>query len=262
MTLFESVFPALTRVDTDAPIAGRTVTSVSARGKHLLIAFSGDLILHTHMRMNGSWHIYRPGERWRAPKHDMRIRIETDAFVAVGFSIPVAEFLSREELGRHPRISALGPDLASADFDRDEVRRRMSAHPDEPLHDVLLDQRVLAGIGNVLKSEVLFVARLDPFMAAGALTPEQFDRLIDVSLRLMTMNIVESTVMTPSYGRRTTGSMDPRAALFVYGRGGRACRRCGTRIEVAKGGVDVRLTYWCPACQHVQPGTPAGTAGR
>lgn len=262
VTRFESVFPALTRVDVDAPIRGRTVTGVSARGKHLLIAFSGDLILHTHMRMNGSWHIYRPGERWRAPKHDMRIQIATDAYVAVGFSVPVAEFLTGEALARHPRISTLGPDLAAADFDREEVRRRVAAHPADPLHDVLLDQRVMAGIGNVLKSEVLFVARLDPFMHAGALTAEQFDRLIDVSLRLMTINIVESAVMTPVFGRRTTGSMDPGATLFVYGRTGRPCRRCGTRIEMAKSGVDVRLTYWCPVCQHVQREPTAGPAGR
>ena len=253
VTRFESVFPALTRVDTDAPIAGRSVTSVSARGKHLLMAFDRDLILHTHMRMNGSWHIYRPGERWRAPKHDMRVRIDTDAYVAVAFSVPVAEFLTAEDLARHPRISTLGPDLASDAFDRNEVRRRMAAHATGPLHDVLLDQRVLAGIGNVLKSEALFVARLSPFMRAGDLTTDQFDRLIDVSLRLMTMNITESTVMTPLAGRRTTGSMDPRAALFVYGRARRPCRRCGTPIAVEKSGADVRLTYWCPSCQHVQP---------
>jgi endonuclease-8 len=90
-------------------------------------------------------------------------------------------------------------------------------------------------------------------MHAGALTDEEFDRLIDVSLRLMTMNITESAVMGPTSRRRTTGSMDPRAALFVYGRGGRPCRRCGTAIAVEKGGADVRLTYWCPSCQHVQP---------
>ena len=256
VTRFESVFPALMRVDADAPIAGRTITAVSARGKHLLIAFSGDLTLHTHMRMNGSWHVYRHGERWRAPKHDLRIRIDTDGFVAVGFSVPVAEFLTGAELARHPQISTLGPDLAADTFDREEVRRRMAAYPDVPLHDILLDQRVLAGIGNVLKSEVLFVARLDPFMPARAVTPEQFARLLDVSLRLMAMNIAEPSVMSPSFGRRTTGSMDPRAKLYVYGRSGRACRRCGTAVASAKTGADARLTYWCPSCQHVQPHAP------
>ncbi len=250
---FESVFPALTRVDTDAPLRGRTVEQVTARGKHLLMRFSGDLILHTHMRMNGSWHIYRPGERWRAQSRDLRIRIDTDAYVAVGFNVPVADFLTLHDLERHPVLSALGPDLASEAFDREEVWRRIAMYPEAPLHDVLLDQRVVAGIGNVLKSEILFVSRLSPFAAAGTLTRAQFDRLIDVSLRLMRMNIVDSATLPPVFGRRTTGSLDARATLYVYGRRGKPCRRCGAAVESAQTGTDVRLTYWCPACQPVNP---------
>ena len=101
VTRFESVFPALNRIDQDRPLAGRTIESVSARGKHLLMTFSGDLVLRTHMRMNGSWHIYRPGERWQRPARDMRIVVETARFVAVGFNVPVAEFLTGRELSRH-----------------------------------------------------------------------------------------------------------------------------------------------------------------
>ena len=101
----------MNRIDDDRPLAGRTIESVSARGKHLLMTFSGDLILRTHMRMNGSWHIYRPGERWQRPARDMRIVVDTDRFVAVGFNVPVAEFLTGRELSRHQQLGALGPDL-------------------------------------------------------------------------------------------------------------------------------------------------------
>ena len=249
VTRFESVYPALTRVDVDRPITGRVIEAVSSRGKHLLIAFSGDLVLHTHMRMHGSWHIYRPGERWQAPSHDMRIVIGTDAYVAVAFNVPIAEFLTGTALVRHAQIQALGPDLADPSFDRDDVRRRLAAHGDEPINDVLLNQHVLSGIGNVLKSEVLFVARLNPFTFVREIDDATINRLIDASIRLMRMNLTDSVSMPPAFGRRTTGSLDPRAKLFVYGRGGKPCRTCGTPIEARKTGVDSRLTYWCPTCQ-------------
>ncbi|MFN7982848.1 MAG: DNA-formamidopyrimidine glycosylase family protein [Vicinamibacterales bacterium] len=247
---FESVYPALTRVDTDAPIAGRTVTEVTARGKHLLIGFSGDLVLHTHMRMHGSWHIYKPGERWRAPARDLRIRLDTDKYIALAFNVPVAEFLTADALARHERLQALGPDLTDPQFDRQEVRRRMETRGADPIHDVLLDQRVLAGIGNVLKSEVLFVARINPFTPAGSLSDEQFDRLMTASLRLMRLNTVDAGRTPHIMGRRTTGSLNPHNKLFVYGRAGKPCRVCDTAIELGKSGTDVRLTYWCPSCQR------------
>lgn len=246
---FESVYPALTRVDTDAPIAGRTVTEVTARGKHLLMAFSGDLVLHTHMRMHGSWHIYKPGERWRAAARDLRIRLDTDKFLALAFNVPVAEFLTPDALARHERLQALGPDLTDPQFDRHEVRRRMATRAADPIHDVLLDQRVLAGIGNVLKSEVLFVARINPFTPADSLADDQFERLMTTSLRLMRLNTVDADRTPHITGRRTTGSLNPQNKLFVYGRAGKPCRVCGTAIELRKSGTDVRLIYWCPNCQ-------------
>jgi endonuclease-8 len=246
---FESVYPALTRIDAAAPVAGRTIDSVTSRGKHLLIAFSGDLILHTHMRMNGSWHIYKTGERWRAPRREMRIVIATEPYVAVGFSIPLAEFLTGHQLARHSVIQSLGPDLADPLFDRHEALRRIKAHPSDAIADVLLDQRVLSGTGNVLKSETLFVAGIEPFTPVDDLSDEELDRLLDTALRLMKMNITDSPGLTPAPGRRTTGSLDWRAQLFVYGRSGLACRRCGTMIVGRKSGTDARLTFWCPGCQ-------------
>lgn len=249
VTRFETVYPKLSRIDHDRPIAGRTVDAVSSRGKHLLIAFSGDLILHTHMRMEGSWHVYRPGERWQRPRRDMRIVVETAAYVAVAFNVPVAELLTAGEIARHEQLQTLGPDLADPSFDRDEVRRRIAARGREPIHDVLLNQRVLSGIGNVLKSETLFVSRIDPFAAAGDLGDEQVGRLLDAAQRLMTMNISESPGTPRGFGRRTTGSLDPNARLFVYGRAGQPCRRCGSIVQAAKSGADARITFWCAKCQ-------------
>ena len=249
VTQFESVYPALTRVDHDTPLPGRIVERVTARGKHLLMAFTGDLVLHTHMRMHGSWHIYKPGERWRAPRTQMRIILGTSAYVAVAFDVPVAEFLTGDALARHESLQSLGPDLTDAAFDRDEVRRRMGEHGAEPLHEVLLNQRVMAGIGNELKSEVLFLARLNPFARTDSLADEQFTRLMDLSLRLMSMNIVESATLGPVKGRRSNGSLDPRARIYVYGRAGKPCRRCGAAIQISKAGLNARLTYWCPRCQ-------------
>src|SRR4029453_13703495 len=118
---FESVLPALARIHEDTPVTGRTIESVTAQGKHVLMRFSGDLVLRTHMRMNGSWHIYRRGERWLRPRRDMRIVIATDAFEAVGFNVPVAEFLDRVSVARQDDLRRMGPDLLAQSFDEDEA---------------------------------------------------------------------------------------------------------------------------------------------
>jgi endonuclease-8 len=250
VTRFDSVYPALLRVDHDTPLAGRTIESVRARGKHLLMAFSGPLVLHTHMRMNGSWHIYRPGERWRRPAREMRVLIETETFVAVGFNVPVAEFLTARQLASHPQLQALGPDLADKEFDADDVRARMRAHVSDTIEQVLLNQRVVAGVGNVLKSEVLFTSGVNPFVTVSVLTDAQLSRIVDEARRLMAMNtMTRDQTLSPVVGRRTTGSLDPHAKLWVYGRGGEPCRRCGTTILSKPSRLDARLTYWCPQCQ-------------
>jgi endonuclease-8 len=127
----------------------------------------------------------------------------------------------------------------------------MASRAADPIHDVLLDQRVLAGIGNVLKSEVLFVARVNPFTPTGSLSDEQFERLMTAALRLMRLNTVDADRTPHIMGRRTTGSLNPENKLFVYGRSGKPCRVCGTSIEVRKTGADARLTYWCQTCQRV-----------
>jgi len=250
VTRFESTFPAVTRVDHDHPVAGTTIDAVRSRGKHLLMMFSGDLVLHTHMRMNGSWHIYGSGERWRRPAADMRVLVATRDRVAVGFNVPIVELLTRRQLDRHPDMRRLGPDPLDPSFDSDEVRRRIRSHDAGPIGDVLLNQRVISGIGNVLKAEILFVGRINPFALVAALDDADLNRLISVARHLMTVNVQDrSSTSGMPMGRRTTGSLDPNAKLWVYGRGGQRCRKCGTAIEARKTGLDARLTYWCPRCQ-------------
>src|SRR5262245_22491135 len=253
VTRFDSVFPRLTRVATDQPIVGRTILSVSARGKHLLIVFSGDLTLRTHMRMHGSWHVYPVGARWKRPAREMRVLVETAEAVAVGFSIPDAEFLTPRELARHQQLGSLGPDLLGETFDSAAVVRAMRQR-EAPIADVLLDQRVMAGIGNIFKSEVLFLAGVDPFAPASSLPDDQLERIVDVAREQLRANVLPaSKTLSRSFGIRTTRSLDPREKLWVYGRGGRPCRHCGAPIQSRATGADARLTYWCPSCQHGEP---------
>ena len=250
VTRFDSVFPALARVADDHPIVGRTIESVAARGKHLLITFSDNLVLHTHMRMNGSWHLYPAGARWQRPARDMRVLVGTADAVAVGFNVPEAELLTERDLARHNELSALGPDLLDPVSNRDDVLRRMHARGRDPIGDVLLNQRVAAGIGNVLKCEILFIAGVDPFTPVSRIGETDLERLVDIAREQLAANVMEpSKTFTRSIGRRTTRSMDPNVKLWVYGRGGKPCRRCGAIIQAEKTGLDARLTYWCPRCQ-------------
>jgi endonuclease-8 len=253
VTRFESVFPRLTRIDDDRPLRGRTVERVEARGKHLLIWFSGDLVLRTHLRMNGSWHIYRPGERWFRPHHEMRIVIETDAMVAVAFNVPVAEFATAATLTETAALRELGPDLLSSTFAPEDAVTRILAREEMAIADALLDQSALAGIGNIYKCEVLFIGRVNPFAAVRDLTRDDVERLVAIAGRLMRANVAETApggMRTYRGLRRTTGRMDPGARFWVYGRGGKPCRRCGTPIQRRKQGPHARTTYWCPTCQR------------
>jgi endonuclease-8 len=257
VTRFVSVYPALTRVDASEPFAGQTVDDVRARGKHLLMRFSGGLTLHTHMRMHGSWHVYRPGERWRLPSHDMRIVLETARFAAVAFNVPVASLLSAHELAVHPVLAQLGPDLLDPGFDLAVARDRLRASG-ASLEEALLNQRVLAGIGNVFKSEILFAMRLNPFVPAVCVDDDTLERLLATARKLLAVNVLErADRLSIGAGRRTTGRMSPSEPLWVYGRGGQRCLKCGATIRSARTGPDARLTYWCPDCQgpkSVEPG--------
>ena len=218
--------------------------------------FSGEkqgqgLVLRTHMRMNGSWHIYRPGEPWQRGRRDMRVLVATADFVAVAFNVPVAEWLTMRDLGRHDELTKLGPDLLTDDFDAADAVRRLRARGEMEVADVLLNQRVMAGVGNVYKSEVLFACRVNPFVPVASLTDGQIDRLVSTARKYLQANVTEGlAAMTTYMGfRRTTRRDQPSERLWVYGRAGEPCRRCGTPIARAKQGRDARLTYWCPTCQ-------------
>ncbi len=240
ITRFETVLPQLARVDEDAPLAGRTVDSVEAAGKNLLMHFSGDLHLRTHMRMHGSWHIYKPGERWRRRRDDMRIVLETSEWVAVAFNVPVAEFYDE----RQEDLRKLGPDFIAADFDADEAKRRIRERADTEIAEALLNQRVVSGIGNEFKSEILFIARMNPFAKVRDVTDEQLDNILKIARKVMVANVEKRSMQ-----RVTTFSLNARQSQYVFGRGNKPCRRCGTPIAYAKQGKDVRGTYWCPRCQ-------------
>jgi endonuclease-8 len=246
---FESVLAHLTRVDADTPIAGRVIERVEARGKHLLMWLEGGLVLRTHMRMHGSWHIYRHGEKWQRPRHEMRIVLATAAYVAVAFTVPVAEFVDAATIDREGPVAELGPDLLSDTFDFAEAVARIQARGDVEIADALLDQRAIAGIGNVFKSEVLFAARVSPFTPVRALAAGQLARVVVIAERQMRANVGDADTVAAAGGRRTTNRLDPTARLWVYGRGGLPCRRCGTTIQRARQGPDARSTYWCERCQ-------------
>jgi endonuclease-8 len=250
VTRFESVFPQLTRIDTDHPLRGRTVERVTSRGKHLLMWFSGDLVLRTHMRMHGTWHIYRPGERWTRPRHDMRIHLSTERFEAVAFTVPVAEFSTQAQLERE--LAAIGPDPLDESFDPAAAVERLAARADVEIADALLDQQTLAGLGNVYKSEVLFAARVNPFAPVASLDRPTLNRIVTITLKFMRANATDGStaaIVTYTGFRRTTRRANPSERLWVYGRSGKPCRRCGTPIARAKQGPNARSTYWCPRCQ-------------
>jgi endonuclease-8 len=248
VTYFETALAQLANVDRGDPIAGRTVTGCESVGKHLLLHFSGDLTLRTHLRMNGAWHIYRPGERWFRPRAHMRVVIATEAYVAVGFEIPVAEFLTAAQLARHPELTRLGPDLLGPAVDLTEVVRRARDRPHLTVAELLLNQRVAAGIGNVYKCEVLFQVGLHPTLKVAAVSDEALREAFTIAQRFLHANVQgPGPGMTTYTGHRKTTRRGER--LWVYARAGQPCRRCGTPIAYAQVGEDPRGTYFCPTCQ-------------
>ena len=230
----------LVRLAAAKPAAGTEITSVEARGKHLLVHFGDGRSLHTHLQMHGSWHLYRVGEPWRRSRGQARVVLEVDdGTVAVCFAAPTVEMLDP----RRPRraaagLDSLGPDLCRADVDLDEVLRRLERlDPSIEIASALLDQRIAAGIGNVYKSEVCFACGVDPVTPLAALDTAARRALYERAGTLLRANLGRAHRVTTSGG------------LAVYGRAGNACRRCGTRIRRRQQGAPARSTYWCPTCQ-------------
>ena len=234
--------PAMRRVPDLSRLVGAIVANVEPRGKHLLIGFDNGLTLRSHLRMSGSWHRYRPGEAWRRPEREASAVLETPTAVAVAFNTPTVELLTDANLRRSRSLRELGPDLLAREVDLEEAVSRLRERNDDELGNALLDQRAVAGIGNVIKSETAFMAGLDPWSRVGAFTDAQLLDALRTARRLLQAN-------TRGGARVTTGSPRRGEALWVYGRSGRPCRRCATLIRGGRQGDLARATYWCPRCQ-------------
>lgn len=230
------------RVPRPHPRPGTLIEAVEARGKHLLVHFADGRTLDTHLRMSGSWHLYASGARWGRPPHLARAVIEVDGWTAVCFSAPVVRLTDEPAAV----VGHLGPDLCRVDADLDEVVASMASIPDPgtAVADVLLDQRVCCGVGNVYKSEVCFAVGVHPLVPIAEVDEATRRALADTATRLLRANL--------GGGPRTTAD-GPPGTVAVYGRARRPCRRCGSPIASRRSGPHARSTFWCPTCQ---PGRP------
>ncbi len=220
-------------------LEGAVVEGVHARGKHLVIRLDDGRALRTHLQMTGSWHLYRASDRWRRPRRQMVLLLETDPWHAVAFDLPQAELLRSE--AHSEQLRRLGPDLLEPDCDLREALRRIEAAPQLAIGVALMRQDLVAGIGNVYKSEVLFLERLDPFAPVARIESARIRGALERAQTLMRRNL---------RGRRrnTTGRSDGMTQ-HVYGRSGARCLACGTTIRMRRQGTGGRSTYWCPSCQ-------------
>ncbi len=238
---------AMTRFDAPrlvgpVPQAGRTIEQVESHGKHLEIAWDNGMILHTHMRMSGSWHVYRHGEKWRRPYQQMRASIENDEWVAVCFNAPLVETYRLPDKRRHPGMGRLGPNLCEPNVDLGMAVNLLLSYHDANarIGEVLLDQRVMVGVGNVYRCEVLWATGVSPYAPVGALTEHDAIRIVNTAASQLRMNLQAAPANAPSA---------TRGALAVYGRNGQGCPRCPGTIDRTRMGTHNRVLYWCPSCQ-------------
>lgn len=230
--------PSIATVD----LAGGTVVETVSRGKHLLTRIDHEerWTLHTHLKMEGSWRVYRPGERWSKPAHTARVVLEADDRTAVGFQLGITELLPRDR--EDDVVGHLGPDLLGPDWDEAEAVRRLTADPDRPLGEALLDQRNLAGIGTIYRTELCFLTGYDPRDPVRVVADPL--RMVRLAHSMLEQNRHHAQIVT-------TGDKRRGRSLWIYGRGTERCHRCGGRIErgeLGQPGVE-RVAYWCPRCQ-------------
>ncbi len=236
----------LTRSDFRVPqlatrdVTGRSVLEVVSRGKHIVVRLSGDLTVHSHLRMEGAWHLYRPHERWRGgPTHEIRVVLGTPHWAAVGYRLPVLDLVQTS--AEDTVVGHLGPDLLADGFDRSLAITNLERDPDRTISEALLDQRNLAGIGNLYRTELCFLTGAFPWRRAGDV---DLGRAVDLARRLLKANLKRAAQVT-------TGVDLPGRRTWVFERAGRACLRCGTTVETARLGGEPydRVSYWCPRCQ-------------
>ena len=228
--------PALATAD----LAGQEVREVRSRGKHILLRLSGDLTVHSHLRMDGSWYLYRPGARWQGGRpHEVRVVLATPEWSAVGYRVHDLAIVPTDH--EDDLVGHLGPDLLGPDWDEAEAVRRLSDQPDRPVGEALLDQRNLAGIGNLYRSETLFLSGVSPWRRVG---DSDLPRVVAMARRLLVANRERA-------GQVTTGVARRGQEHWVYERAGRPCRRCGTPVRSQSQGTPPydRVAYWCPSCQ-------------
>jgi endonuclease-8 len=216
-------------------MVGHIVERVEANGKHLLIRFDSGHVLHTHLRMTGSWHVYSGDERWQRPASQAKVVLTCGERVAVCFNAPVVELLEPGAERNHPSLAGLGPDVLSKPIDLPEVRRRARLRPPEtPLGELLLDQRVVAGIGNIWRCEALFLEGRSPWAPVSSISDDELDALVATAGAIMGESL---------------GPFTGRPRRWVYRRTGRPCHRCGGTIQSRPQGEQARTAYWCPSCQ-------------
>lgn len=249
----------LTRCESDSAafaewqLVGRRVARVEARGKHLLIHCDAlpdsptepgrlPATIHSHMGMHGSWHVYRPGEAWQQARSRARLVLGTHEWVVPCFAPELIEPLGPRGLLRHPMLRELGPDLLDPDVDLDEALARLQQLGELEIGDAILRQSAVAGIGNVYKSELLFLERIDPFTRVATLAPERVLALLEHARELLRINVERAG------GRRTR--FEGRGGTWVYERSGMPCRECGGRIGMRRQGPLARSTYFCRGCQR------------
>nr|WP_042185763.1 DNA-formamidopyrimidine glycosylase family protein [Kibdelosporangium sp. MJ126-NF4]CEL16870.1 Formamidopyrimidine-DNA glycosylase [Kibdelosporangium sp. MJ126-NF4]CTQ91902.1 Formamidopyrimidine-DNA glycosylase (EC 3.2.2.23) [Kibdelosporangium sp. MJ126-NF4] len=239
LTRGELRHPRLSTTD----LAGRTVDGVRTVGKHIFVRFDNGLSLHNHLRMDGAWHVHRPGARWRVPAHQVRAVLAHPTAEAVGVRLHDMELLATDKESR--LVGHLGPDLLDpswTDEHAERARRALAAVPDREIGLALLDQRVMAGVGNLYKAEICFMLGVSPWTPVSEV---DLARAVTLSRDLLRRNALNPR-------RTTTGSTVRGRELWVYEQTRRGCLKCGGRIRVADqgSGLDVRRTWYCPVCQR------------
>lgn len=232
--------PHRLEIDHDS-LVGRTVTSVEARGKHLMISFDDSRVLHSHLGMTGSWHVYPLGQAWNKPEQHAALALRTAKHVVVSFSPKVLRLVTETTLRRDEYLTRLGPDLMIPGVDLAEVLRRLRIHNATPIGEAVMNQTIAAGIGNVYKSETLFIQRMHPWDRVGFFSDEKLLDYLKTAVRLMRRN--------RGSGKRTTRFAPDAHHVWVYGRRGENCLECGGIIHLRRQGDAGRTTYWCPICQ-------------
>jgi endonuclease-8 len=222
-------------------LTGRRAASIEARGKHLLMHLDNGDVIHSHMGMTGSWHVYRPGQPWQKPERLAALTLRLDACVCVCFTPSTLALLTAAALRRHPHLSRLGPDLLATTVDEADVLNRFRMHNAAAIGDAVMNQTIACGIGNVYKSEILFLTRIDPFRPVHELTDDQLRTVVRTAVELMSRNL-------EGYPRRTRFGRDG-GNHWVYGRQGKPCFVCGATVRLRRQGDLGRSTYWCPPCQ-------------